>query len=135
MRLHLQEGLDLADGQVLSVAEGDQFVKGAKQFVCISENFSLVEALAGTGDDLSEQVQGVNVLQDVGLLVGDEDHVEFVQWLVYESDIILLDSRMLGSAIRELGEGRKERLYSGSWHFSELSREDSFPSTGANRRS
>jgi hypothetical protein len=78
VRLHLQEGLDLTDGQVLPVTQGDQLVKGAKKFVGISHNLALVEALAGARDNLGKEVEGVNVLQDVGLAVRDEDHVELV---------------------------------------------------------
>lgn len=75
MGLHLEEGLDVADVEVLAVAEGDELVKGAQKFVGIAQDFSLVEGLAGTGDNLSKEVEGVDILEDVGLLVGDEHHV------------------------------------------------------------
>lgn len=42
MTLHFQKGPDLADGQVLSVAQCDQFVECAEKLVGISDNFSLV---------------------------------------------------------------------------------------------
>jgi hypothetical protein len=73
--LHLDERLDLAEGQVLAVSERDQLVESAQKLICISGDFPLVKALACAGDNLSEQVEGVDVLQDVGLAVGDEDHV------------------------------------------------------------
>lgn len=56
MTLHLQEGPDLADGQVLSVAKRDQLIKCAEKLVCISKNFSLVQSPAGARHHLSEQV-------------------------------------------------------------------------------
>ena len=62
MRLHLQEGLDLAKRQVLPVAQRDQLVKGAEQLVGILDDFPLVQSLARAGDYLREEVQGVNVL-------------------------------------------------------------------------
>lgn len=133
MALHFEEGLNLADGQVLSVAEGDELVKGAEKLVGILDDFALVEGLACAGDDLGKQVQGVDVLEDVGLAVGDEDHVELVEGLVYEADIVLLDGGVLGAAVGKLGERSQESLYPRSWHLPKLSGEDSFPSSGANR--
>jgi hypothetical protein len=45
----------------------------------------------------------------------------------------LLDDGVLCAAIGEFGERGEESFYARSWHLSELSREDSFPSTGTNR--
>jgi hypothetical protein len=133
MTLHVKEGLDLANGQVLTVAESDKLVKSTEQFVGILEDFALVEALACAGNYLGKQVQGVDVLENVGLSIGDENHVKLVEGLVNESDVILLDSRVLRTAIGKFGKRGEEGFYARSWHLSELSREDSFPSTGANR--
>lgn len=131
--LHFEECLDLADGQVFSVTESDELIKGAEQLVCILDDFALVEGLACASDDLGKQVQGVDVLEDVGLAVGNEDHVELVEGLVYETDIVLLNGGMLGAAVGKLGERSQQSLYARSWHLPELSGEDSFPSSGANR--
>lgn len=133
MTLHLEEGLDLADGQVLPVTQGDQLIESAQKLERIVDNFPLIQALACAGNDLGEEVQGVDVLEDVGLAVGDENHVKLVKRLIYESHIVLLDGRVLGAAVSELGERSQECLYSRSWHLPKLSREDSFPSPGANR--
>ena len=54
MRFHLEEGLDLADGQVLPVAQCNQLVESAEQFIGISENFALFQALACAGDYLGK---------------------------------------------------------------------------------
>lgn len=108
MRLHFQECPNLADSQVLTVTQGDDLVEGTDKFEGISEDFSLVEALASAGNDLGEEVEGVDVLEDVGLLVGDEHHVELIQWLVYESNIILFDGGVLGARVGSLGERCEE---------------------------
>ena len=102
---HLQERLDLADGQVLPIAEGDQFIERAEQLESILEDFPLVQTLAGARDNLGEEMERIDVLEDVGLLVGDQDHVELVQRLVYESNIVLLDRGVLRSRVGRLGEG------------------------------
>lgn len=131
MAFHLQEGLDLAERQVFSVPERDKLVEGAEQLVGILHNLSLVQGLAGARHDLGEEVKGIDVLQDVALSVGDEDHVEFVEGLINEANIVLLDGGVLGARVGELGERGQESFDSGPGHFSELSGEDSFPPAGA----
>lgn len=54
--LHLEKGLDLADGQVLPVAQSDQLVESAEQLVGILDDLALVQALASAGDDLGKEV-------------------------------------------------------------------------------
>jgi len=73
--LHLEECLDLADGQVLAISESYQLIEGTQKVVGMSKNFSFIQALACAGDDLGEEVERIYVLENVGLLVGDEDHV------------------------------------------------------------
>lgn len=104
MGLHLEECLDLADGQVLAVTQGDQLVESAEQFVGISEDFALIQTLACAGDHLGEEMERVDVLQDVGLAVGDEDHVQLVEGLVDEANIVLLDGGMLCARIGQFRE-------------------------------
>lgn len=72
-------------------------------------------------------------MEDVGLAVGDEDHVELIEGLVDESDVVLLDRRMLGPAVRELREGGEKGLDARPGHLAELSRKDSFAPAGADR--
>jgi len=131
--LHLQEGLDLADGQVLPVAQGDQLIKGTEQLVGISEDLALIKALAGAGDDLGKEVEGIDVLEDVGLFVGNEDHVELVQWLVDKANIVLFDRGMLGTTVGELGKGEKEGLESRTAHLVERPGQDGLAASGADR--
>lgn len=54
--LHLQEGLDLADGQVLPVPQGDQLIEGAEELEGILENLAFLQILAGAGDDLGKEM-------------------------------------------------------------------------------
>jgi hypothetical protein len=133
--LHLQKSLDLADGEVLPVSERHQLVKGADQLEGIAEDFSFVEALAGAGDDLGEQVQRVDVLEDVGLLVGDEHHVQLIQRLVDKSDIVLLDGCVLGAGVGRLREGREEGFDARPLDVVEGPREDGLAAAGADGRS
>lgn len=78
-------------------------------------------------------MEGIDVLEDVGLAVGDEDHVQLVQRLVDEANVVLLDSGVLRSAVGQLGKRGEESLNSRSRHLPKLSGEDSFPATGAYR--
>ena len=135
MRLHLQEGLDLADGQVLPVAKRDQLVECAKQLVGIAEDLAFVQALACAGNDLGEEVEGVDVPQDVGLAVGNKHHVQLIKGLVDEADVVLLHRRVLGARVGQLGERSQESLNSRPGHLAELSREDSLAPAGADGRS
>lgn len=64
-------------------------------------------------------MEGVDVLENVGLTVGDEDHVQLVQWLVHEADIVLLDRGVLGAAVGKLGKGEQEGLESRAAHLVE----------------
>lgn len=131
MALHVEKRLDLAHRQVLAVSERHQLVECAEKLVGVSQNLPLVESLAGAGDHLRKQVQRVDVLQDVGLAVGDKNHVKLVKGLVNEADIVLLDGRVLGAAVGQFRERGQQRLYPRSWHLAELSREDSFPAASA----
>lgn len=65
MALHLQEGLYLREGEVLSVTQRHQLVVCAQQFEGIAENFSLIQALADACGDLGKEVQTVDVLENV----------------------------------------------------------------------
>jgi len=67
MRLHVQEGLDLAHGQVLPVTQCDDLVEGSEKLEGILLDLALVEGFAYRRDNLREQVQRVDVLQNVGL--------------------------------------------------------------------
>ena len=135
MALHLQKGLNLADGQVLPVPERHQLIEGADELKGVPQNLALVKALAGAGDDLGEQVQRVDVLEDVGLLVGDEHHVQLVQRLVDEADIVLLDCRVLGARVRRLGEGCQEGFDARPLDVVECPREHGLAAAGADGRS
>ena len=78
MTFHIEEGPDLAEGQILTVPQGHHLVEGAHELIGISENLSLVQALASAGHNLRKQVERINVLKNVRLAVGDEHHVKLV---------------------------------------------------------
>lgn len=62
MAFHLQEGLDLRQGQILPVAQCDQFVERAEQLEGIAQNLPLIQIPANAGSNLGEQMKAVNVL-------------------------------------------------------------------------
>lgn len=50
-------------------------------------------------------MQRVDVLQDVRLPVGDEDHVKFVEWLIDIAHVVLLHGGVLRARVGKLWEG------------------------------
>lgn len=54
--LHIKEGLDLAQREILPVSQSDEFIESAEQFECIPQDFPLVQALADARDNLGKQV-------------------------------------------------------------------------------
>jgi hypothetical protein len=67
------------------------------------------------------------------LTVGDQDDVKLVQWLVDESDIVLLHGGVLGPRIRKLGERSQKGLNARAGDLAELAREDRLTSASAYR--
>lgn len=132
--LHLQESLNLRQREVFPIAQCHQLIECAQQLEGIAGNLPFVQALANAGGHLSKQVQAINVLEDVGLAVGDQDDVQFIQWLVHEADVVLFDSGVLSSGIRKLGERGEQGLNARPSNFAELAREDRFTSASAYRR-
>lgn len=57
-------------------------------------------------------MQAINVLEDVGLAVGDQNNVQLIQWLVDEAHVVLLDGGVLGARVRQLGERGEKSLNS-----------------------
>lgn len=78
MAFHLQEHPDLGERQILPVSLGHQFVESAEQLEGIAQDLSLVEALANAGGHLGEKMKTIDILQNVGLAVGDEDDIQLV---------------------------------------------------------
>jgi len=111
MTLHHQEGLDLTQRYILPISERDELVECAKQLKRMPQNLSLIQALADTRNNLSKKMQGVDILKNVGLAVGNEDHVQLVEGLIDESDVVLLNSRMLRTSGSELWKGSKKGFY------------------------
>lgn len=66
------------------------------------------------------------------MAVGDEDNVQLIQWLVYESYVVLLNGGVLGLRIGKLGEGGEKSFNARPRDLTELAREDRFASASAN---
>lgn len=118
--LHLQEGLNLRQRQVLPVSQGHQLIERAQQLKGIAQDFPLIEALANAGSHLGKKVQAIDVLENVGLAVGNKDNVELIQWLVHEAHVVLLDCCVLGSGVGQFGERSQESLNARTSNFPEL---------------
>lgn len=95
MTLHLKKCLDLAQRKVFAIAQCNQLVKCAEQFISIAKYFSLIQAFAYASDNLRKEMERVDVLQDIRLSIGDEYHVKLVKGLVDIANIVLLNSCML----------------------------------------
>lgn len=69
-------------------------------------------------------MQGIDVLEDVRGLVGDEEDVEVFEGLVDEADVGGFDGGVLGVGGDELGEGGEEGFDARARHVAELAGED-----------
>lgn len=76
-------------------------------------------------------MQAVDILQDVGLLVGNEDNVQLVQRLIHKANIVLLDRRVLRSGLGQLRERCEKRFNSRPRNLAELSRQHGLAATSA----
>ena len=77
MAFHLRVLLDLADGHVLLVAQGDDLVECGQQLERGGADALLVHRRQHVlGEHLAEQAQRLQVLQDVAGLVGDQQQVQ-----------------------------------------------------------
>lgn len=66
-------------------------------------------------------MKAVDVLENIRLPIGDEYDVEFIEGLVYEAHIVLLDGGMLRSRVCKLGERGKKGFDSRSIDLAKLS--------------
>lgn len=127
---HLQECFDLRERQILSVSQCHQLIICAEQLERIAEDLSFVETLADACGHLRKEMQTVDVLQNVRLTIGNENHVELIQWLVHKSHIVLFDRSMLGLRVRKLGERGQESFNARARNIPKLARKNSFTSAG-----
>lgn len=81
-----------------------------------------------------EQSERLQVLQDVAVLGGDEDHVELLQRLVHVADAVGLYEGVLLARVHQFGEGSEETLDTRPGHFHKLPGYDGLPGLGAHRR-
>lgn len=92
-----------------------------------------------------EEPEGLQVLEDVAGLGGDEEHVELVHGLVHVADALRLYESVLfavpaaaaaaaasaGTRGHELGEGGQQTLDPGFGHLHELAGQQGLPAFGA----
>lgn len=124
---HFEECLYLRQREVLPVSQCDHFIESAEQLEGIAQDLPFVQTPANAGNDLGKKVQTVDVLENVGLLVCNQDDVELIQRLVNESHVVLLDCSMLGTGICQFWERCKQCLDPRTCDFTELARENGFP--------
>jgi hypothetical protein len=56
VRLHIQESLDLTQGEVLAVALSNQLIESAQKLKGIAQDLTLIQTSTDAGDDLGEEV-------------------------------------------------------------------------------
>lgn len=81
-----------------------------------------------------EESERLQVLQDVAVLGGDEDHVELLQRLVDVADAVGLHEGVLLARVHQFGEGGEEALDARPRHFHKLPGYDGLSGLGAHRR-
>lgn len=81
-----------------------------------------------------EESERLQVLQDVAVLGGDEDHVEFLQRLVHVANAVRFHKGVLLARVHQLREGGQEALDARPGHFHKLPRYDGLAGLGAHRR-
>ena len=118
--VHLQHAAHLGQGHVLPVAEADDLVKRLQDLEARQEDVVLVQRVALVAHRAGQEMQRVNVLQDVGVLRRDEDHVQILKRLVYVAHRVRLHRRVLRVRGDELRERRQQRLDPRAGHLPEL---------------
>ena len=108
--VHLYKGADLGQVNRLSVAESNNFIKRKDKVEGIIKNVFLVQVSAIFWDNSGKQAEGLEVLQDVGGLCCDEQHVEALQGLVHVSHAVRLHEGVLLPCCHQLWEGSDESL-------------------------
>lgn len=81
-----------------------------------------------------EESECLQVLQDVAVLGGDEDHVEFLQRLVNIAHAVCFHKGVLLACVHQLWERGQETLDTCPGHFNKLPRYDGLAGLGAHRR-
>ena len=76
MTLHLEHIAHLHVIDLLPIAQAHDLVECAQQLKRVFQNLALLRGPANVGDDAGEEVEGLDVLEDVRRLVGDEEDVE-----------------------------------------------------------
>ena len=81
-----------------------------------------------------EESECLQVLQDVAVLGGDEDHVEFLQRLVHIANTVRFHKGVLLARVHQFRECSQETLDTCPGHFHKLPRYNGLAGLGAHRR-
>ncbi len=132
LRIHLNKSPNLSKIDALAVAQRDNLVKRENQLKRVVQDVRLLDRATVLGYDAGKEAQGLEVLENVGRLGRDEEHVELLQRLVDVADGLGLDERVLlgrlgrrggggaGPAREQLRKGGEEALDPGLGHLDEL---------------
>lgn len=82
-------------------------------------------------DKANKEREGRDVLEDIAALVGDKEHIELFERLVYETDVICLHGGMLRVDGDELWERSEETVDARSGDGPELAGEEGLSAPGA----
>ena len=111
MTLHFQDAFNLHEVDLLPPTQTYNLVERAEQLECMLRDFALLGGPAQIGHNAGKEVQGLDILENVGCLVGDEQDVEFFQRLVDIADVERFDRSMLSVGGDKLGERGQKRFY------------------------
>mmetsp|Transcript_6455 Transcript_6455/g.27161 ORF Transcript_6455/g.27161 Transcript_6455/m.27161 type:complete len:503 (+) Transcript_6455:441-1949(+) len=136
VRVHLEVLPNGAQIDVLAVpARRDDLVEREHEVEHLLRDALLGVAAGDFGHDLGEEAERVEVFDDVGGLVGDEQKEDLLDGLPDVSDRVGLDEGVLLVArAHEFGEGGEEALDTQTVHLDKLPCDEAAPRLGQHRR-
>jgi len=96
MTLHLQNTPHLHEIDLFPIPHTDDLIKRSKQLKTLFLNFTLISCTTHIRNDACEEVEGIDILEDVGGFVSDEEDVEVFEGLIDITDLSGFDGCMLG---------------------------------------
>jgi hypothetical protein len=87
MTLHLQYAPHLYEIDLFSITHAHDLIKSAKKLKALFLNFTLVCGTADIRHDTCKEVEGIDILKDIGSFISDEKDVKIFQGLVYVADL------------------------------------------------
>jgi hypothetical protein len=120
---HFENTPHLYKIHLFPITHAYDLIKCAKELKALLLDFALISGAAHIRHNTREQMEGVNILENVGSLVGDEKDIEVFEWLVDIADLSSFDGGVLRVCGNEFGEGGEERFDVGTRHGVKLARE------------